>query len=46
MIPILFGIATFLYHIATWTYIVASWHFRTAERLYLADIDRRLRKGK
>jgi hypothetical protein len=44
MIPLLFGIATLLYRLATVSMIVAGWHFRAAEKLYLADIDRRMRR--
>jgi uncharacterized membrane protein YczE len=46
LITICFAISTALYRLATACYIVAGWHFRAAEKLYLADIDRRMRKGK
>ena len=46
LITLLFGIATLLFRIATATYIVASWHFKAAENLYLADIDRRMKRRK
>jgi len=46
MIVVLFGMARGLYRIATCIYIVANWHFYAAEKLYLYDIDKRMRKGK
>ena len=46
MIVVLYGISTMLNWTAIAIHIVAVWHFRVAERLYLADIDRHTRGGK
>ena len=46
IITVLFYMARGLYRLATCIYIVANWHFYAAEKLYLHDINKRLRKGK